>query len=409
MRIAVFSDNFYPEIGGIQDSIEALGKGLAQRGHLVDFYVPRYGRRDYGRIKAEPREIYLAENIRICRLPAASFPTSTNQSRMVVPSPISWLRLLGASRPDVIHSQTFFGVGLNALLASRVLRVPIVGTNHTAIKAFDSYIPFGMNQVMAYVLWYYNKCDLVSAPSQSVFNEFGSNKLLRPHEIVSNPIATEIFHPVSGEERRESKKEFRLGGPTIAYAGRLAPEKNIDTILRAVALAKQRVPSVQLALAGHGSFESRLYDLARELQIEANVRFLGTLPQQTLAKLFQASDLFVTMSTSETQGMALLQAMACGTPAVGANARALPEYINEDCGFVVDPFDSKVLSERVVHLLESSSVRTAFGCSAASFARRFSTEAVVDRWESLYRNVLLQKAKGNENAYQTEFRGTRAQ
>ena len=140
MRIAIFSDNFHPEIGGIQDSVEALAKALGQRGHSIDFYAPKYGRRDYEPIDAKPGEIDLGENVRVHRFLSVPFPTSTRQSRMVIPSPAAWLPLLKGRKPDVIHSQTFFGVGLNALFASRMCGVPLVGTNHTAIRAFDTYI-----------------------------------------------------------------------------------------------------------------------------------------------------------------------------------------------------------------------------------------------------------------------------
>lgn len=408
MRIAIFSDNFYPELGGIQDSIEVLAKTLSQRGHFVDFYVPRYGPSDYEPINAMPREISLGENIRIHRLRSIPFPTSTKQSRMVVPSPTAWLRFLRGSRPDIIHSQTFFGVGLNALLTSRMLRVPIVGTNHTAIKAFGSYVPIGMERLVAYVLWYYNQCGLVTAPSRSVFSELGSDKLRTPHEVVSNPIATETFHPVSAEQQHALKTEFCLHGPTVAYAGRLGAEKNIDTVFRALALVKCRIPSIELVIAGHGTLEKHLRELARQLSIEANVKFFGTLPKQLLARLFQASDVFVTMSTSETQGMALLQAMACGTPVVGANVRALPEYISEECGFVVDPFDATSLSNRIVRLLTDATLRSTLGRSAASFVRQFSTEVIVDKWESVYRTAILWKENNNEKSYQAQFRRTGA-
>jgi 1,2-diacylglycerol 3-alpha-glucosyltransferase len=408
VRIAVFSDNFYPEIGGIQDSIEALAKALSQRGYFVDFYVPKYGRGDYELIKAEPHEIWLGNNIRICRLCSIPFPSSTRQSRMVLPSPISWLRLLHGQRPDIIHSQTFFGVGLNALVTSRILRIPIVGTNHMAIKAFGSYVPAGMDKIVAYVLWYYNHCDLVTAPSRSVFSELGSGKLRAPHDVVSNPIATEIFRPVSLERQRELKREFCLRGLAVAYAGRLGAEKNIDTIFRALALVKRQIPSIELAIAGHGNFEKHLRGLARQLSIEAYVKFLGTLSKQSLARLFQACDVFVTMSPSETQGMALLQAMACGTPVVGANVRALPEYINEECGFVLDPFDANSLSDRIVHLLADATLRSRLGRNATSFAQQFSTEVIVDKWESVYRTAMLRKGNSDEESYQAQFRRTGA-
>ena len=406
MRIAIFSDNFHPEIGGIQDSVEALAKALGQRGHSVDFYAPKYGRRDYEPIDAEPGESDLGENVRVRRFLSVPFPSSTRQSRMVIPSPAAWLPLLKGRKPDVIHSQTFFGMGLNALFASRICGVPLVGTNHTAIRAFDSYIRFGMDYVAAYVVWYYNRCDFVTAPSQSVFSEFGPD--LRPdREVISNPITTDTFHPVPPAKRAELKAEFGLHGPVVSYAGRLAQEKNIDTTIRALALAKERIPSITLALAGHGAFERPLRELARHLGVEGNVEFLGTLTKPVLARVFQASDIFVTMSTSETQGMTLLQAMACETPAIAANVRALPEYVSDDCGIKLDPFDVNSLSNQIVRLLEDSTLRSTMGRSAGAFARNYSTEVIATRWEQIYRAVARQTANREGKSFEAQLRRTR--
>lgn len=402
MRIAIFSDNFYPEIGGIQDSIEALAKALGQRGHAVDFYVPRYGHREFGRVNAFPVELGLGPNIRIHRLHSLPFPTSTKQSRAVFPMLVSWLHLPVAARPDVIHTQSFFGVGLNALLVGRRLGIPIAGTNHTAIRAFGSYLPFGMNAATAYVLWYYNRCDFVTAPSQSVFNELGRGRLRRPLEIVSNPIATEIFRPVSQTVKRKLKTALRLHGPTIVYAGRLGSEKNINPILHALALLKQRIPSAELVIAGHGSQERHLRALVQRIGLETNVRFVGTLPKSSLAELFQASDVFVTMSTSETQGMALLQAMACGIPVIGANARALPEYIANDRGFLVEASDAASLADRLADLFGHSDLQSRLGGSGASYVKQFTTERIADQWERHYQ-LLIERKASDETSYQDQL------
>jgi 1,2-diacylglycerol 3-alpha-glucosyltransferase len=402
MRIAVFSDNFHPEIGGIQDSIEALAKALGQRGHAVDFYVPRYGRREFEHISAAPFELNLGPQIRVHRLRSVPFPSSTKQSRAVFPALASWLRLSPTARPDVIHTQTFFGAGLNALLAGRRLGIPVAGTNHTAIKAFGSYLPFGMDAATAYVLWYYNRCDFVTAPSQSVFNELGQDRLRRPLEVVSNPIATDIFRPVSQAAKRKLRTELRLHGPTIVYAGRLGCEKNIDPILHALALLKQRVPSAELVIAGHGSQERHLRTLVQRIGLEPSVRFVGTLPKSSLAELFQASDVFVTMSTSETQGMAVLQAMACGLPVIGANARALPEYIASDRGFLVEASDVASLADRLADLFGHSDLRSRLGRGGASYVKQFATERIAVQWEHHYQ-LLIERKASDERSHQDQL------
>jgi glycosyltransferase involved in cell wall biosynthesis len=402
MRIAIFSDNFYPEIGGIQDSIEALAKALGQRGHAVDFYVPRYGHRQFERINAAPVEVNLGPHIRVHRLHSVPFPTSTRQSRAVFPVPASWFPLPMEERPDVLHTQSFYGVGLNALRVGKRLGIPVAGTNHTAIRAFGSYLPFGMDTAAAYVLWYYNRCNFVTAPSRSVFNELGQDRLHRPFEVVSNPIATEVFHPVSQAVKSKLKAEFGLHGPTIVYAGRLGSEKNIDPILHALALLKQRVPSAALVIAGHGSQERHLRALLQRLGLEPSVKFVGTLPKSSLAGLFQASDAFVTMSTSETQGMAMLQAMACGIPVIGANARALPEYIGSDRGFLVEASDVAALSDRLADLLGNPELQSQLGCGGASYVKQFATERIADQWEHHYQ-LLIERKASNERSHQDQL------
>ena len=169
--------------------------------------------------------------------------------------------------------------------------------------------------------------------------------------------------------------------------GRLAAEKNIDTIMRAVALLQEGGRPVTLALAGHGGARPHLEALAAQLGIAHLVLFTGTLDKRRLARLFQQAEIFVNMSESETQSMALLQAMACGLPAIGANCRALPEFISDAHGFVIGPRDHMALAERIGLLLGNSEVRATLGRNAVSFARRFSIEAVADQWERAYRSL----------------------
>src|SRR5580698_7607121 len=173
MRIAIFSDNFYPEISGISDSIIVLGKELARRGNMVAFYAPRFSEKDFAVAGTTPHEIDLGPNVRVVRFASMSYPTGTGQGRLVIPC---GLRSLGIARfrPDIIHSQLFFGVGIEGLIASRFLRVPLVGTNHTMLKEYLKYAPihapwftsFALN----YMNWYYGRCEIVTAPSPSVLD-----------------------------------------------------------------------------------------------------------------------------------------------------------------------------------------------------------------------------------------------
>ena len=303
MKIVMFTDHFYPELGGIQDSVMLTARSLGARGHGVEIFAPRHPEADFrrgGHAFAEPD---LGANVVIHRRMSWRVASSTQQSRAAVPSPASLLALLGRRRPDVIHSHSFFGLGLEALIAGRVLGVPVVGTNHTNVLAFGPYIPVPVERAADWVVGYYNRCDAITAPSRAVFAELGLQRLRHAPQIVSNPIDTQRFHPAAPGEQPRLLRAFGLAGPLIVYAGRLAAEKNIEAILHAMAILPD---PPTLALAGHGAHEKALRQLAAELGIAHRVAFLGTLAPDRLAELLRAADLFVMMSTSETQSLSLI-------------------------------------------------------------------------------------------------------
>lgn len=387
MRIAIFTDSFHPELGGIQDAVAALARGLGRRGHSVLVNAPRASSGDYARTDLEERELELGENVAIRRRFSLPVPSSTRQSRLLLPTGRA-ARETVAFDPDVIHTHTFLGSGLEALLAAARTGRPLVGTNHWAIREFGSYVPLiprlAGHAALSAVTSFYNRCTLVTAPSASVLDEMRGFGLRRPGEVVSNPIDVELFHPVAETEKRAYRQGFGFGHETVLYAGRLAAEKNIDVLLRALALIRVERPRATLVLAGHGSAEGPLRGLASQLGVAQSVRFLGTLDQPTLARAMLAADVFAIASTSETQSMVTLQAMAAGLPVVGARWRALPETIGSRAGLLAAPGDAEDFARKISSLLADPPMRSSMGADARLRAARSGLERIVDAWESVY-------------------------
>lgn len=394
MRIAIFSDSFYPELSGISDSIIVLAGELKKLGHEIHFFAPQYSRSNYAKVNGRQKEIL--GQIPVHRFFSLPFKAGTGQGRLVIPTFWRWLKLKKI-KPDIIHSQLFFSVGLEAMLAARILKIPLVGTNHTAITEFARYSPIKSSWFkklsLGYAVWYYNHCDFVTAPSQSVFSEMKEFGFKKSHEVISNPINLNIFKPDLKVDKKSLKKKFNLSDKSIVYAGRLAEEKNIDVIIKAVALVKKQIPDINFAIAGHGAAESELKNLAKELKIENNVKFLGTLDQPTLAELYRASDIFIITSTSETQSLVMLQAMGCGLPVIAAEERALPEYVNEKNGLLIKPGDFKTLVEKIIYILKNPAVRKNLSQGAFDYVQQFSAENIARKWEKLYEQILTNKKK----------------
>src|SRR3954467_11552483 len=112
MRVLFYSDNFYPEISGISDSIIALGRELVRRGHTVAFVAPKYSKSDYAKAAQSPSDERFIEGFEVFRIPSLVYPNSpSGQARMVVPFGFS-LGFARRFKPDIIHTQSPFGTGL---------------------------------------------------------------------------------------------------------------------------------------------------------------------------------------------------------------------------------------------------------------------------------------------------------
>lgn len=389
MKIAFFSDNFYPELSGISDAIILLATELAHRGHEIEFFVPKYSSKNFTLSNVPNKEPDLGPHIKINRLFSFPYPGPTKQARMVLPL------LLGRKRfqefnPDIVHTQLFFGVGLEALMLGKIFHKPVIGTNHTPITEFLKYAPMPVRSFakasLKYVNWYYGKCEYVTAPSQSILQEMKSFGFEKNCEALSNPISLNGL-TVSSTSKKEMKSKFHLSAHTLLYTGRIAPEKNIDVLLKMVHEVKKNIPDVSLAITGHGNIRPSLEALAKKLGIEKNVQFFGTVEKRVLQELYQAADVFVVASTAETQCLSLMNAFAFGVPAVGVRARALAEYITPEVGFVVEPGDSVAMAEKVFLLLHDEPLRNKQGEAGKHFVERFSPGSIASRWEEIYTTV----------------------
>lgn len=396
MKIAVFSDNFYPELSGISDSIITTAKELGRRGHILKFFVPKYSQKNFRIANFPFKEVQIGENVSIHRIRSLPFPGPTGQARAVVPLGLTTLAV-NKFNPDIIHTHLFFGAGVEALLAAKFLKKTLVGTSHTPVSEFVRYSFINAKWLekfsLKYVSWYYNRCDFVSAPSQSVLDEMAQYGFRKPCVVISNPFRVENYFPVLPEKKLKLKEKYKLSKNTILYSGRIAPEKNIDVIIRAASLVKKDFPDVNFVITGHGIGRENLEELAKMLGLENQVKFFGRVEDKAYPETFQAADIFVVMSTAEAQCISMLKAMSCGLPVIGANARALPEYIYEKNGYIVESGDYKALARKIIYLLKNPEKREALGRGGIERVKNFSIPQIADQWESIYNEVIKTKIK----------------
>ncbi len=397
MKIAIFSDNFYPELSGVADSVLALGKELARRGHQICYFVPAYDQKDFAKVNLPVGELELGGNIQIVRLWSSSIKNSpTGQGRLILPFVLSYKKFRDF-KPDIIHINVCSFLGLDALLIAKFLKVPIIGTSHTPISEFIKYFPIRTKWfeklINHFIAWFYNRCNFVTGPSQFIFTDMKKYGFKREGRPMSNLIDVSSFAPVSAEKKAELKKQFNLPAFTILYTGRLAEEKHIDVIIRAIGIVQEKIKDVNLVITGRGAEETKLKNLVTELKLEDKVKFVGMVSREDLISYYQASDIFVMASTAETQSISMIQAMAVGLPVVVVRAGALPEYVNDSNGYIFDIGDFKTLAERLIHLLENKMERENLGNGGISTASKFSIQEIAGSWESLFKKVISEYYK----------------
>jgi len=400
MKIAIYSDNFYPEMSGISDSVISIAKELAKEGDQFQFYVPHYSRKDFLAVKLPPVELELGENVGIFRMPSVPYPQApTKQGRFVLPVLSSW-RHIKRFGPDIIYTQDFFSAGIEALIVSRLLKKPLVGTNHTPVREFLKYSPVRFRYmdklILKYVSWYYNRCRWITSPCRAILEEMRTFGFKRKGLPLSNPIQLADFKPADRSAKQDLKRKFGLSSRTILYTGRLAEEKHIDDLIRAVAIVEKSMPDITLVCTGLGNAEASLKQLVKTLCIEKKVLFLGYVEPNSFLQLYQASDLFAVMSTAETECLGMMQAMATGIPVIGANAGGLPEYIAPQCGYVIEPGDIETLAQKIIHLFENPEEMESLGQGGFEHVKQFSTAQITAKWRELFRREI---ARARENGY----------
>lgn len=376
MKIALTTDSFVEGQGGVSTAVAALVRHLRCRGHEVMVYTA-----------ADPSHVDSGLDVvglralRYERFPGGRMPVA----------PIVLMQELADFRPDVIHNHSMSAMGIQALAAARLFGIPILGTCHVFLAGFLKYapvslegIPFTEEIAWRYTSAFFNSFPLVTAPSEFMRRELMAHGLRSPAVAVSNGVDTDLFASLPNRQANDPHITF-------LHVGRLGYEKRVDQVLRAFAMAAHQFPSTRLHIVGDGPEGPALRRLAVELGISDRVNFTGFTPHADLSGVYQQADIFITASTIETQGLVVLEAMSCGLPIVGVDALALPELIHHEVnGLLAPPEDEQALSRAALRLLSATDLRREMGEASRRLALEHSLPVVVEAYEDLYQQVILQ-------------------
>jgi 1,2-diacylglycerol 3-alpha-glucosyltransferase len=384
MRILIAADTYYPHVNGASYFAQRLAYYLKREGHKVLVIAPS-DTTGFTRSQHEGVDIF---GVR-------SFPVFMYQGFRFSPPVMIRKRIETTMRefaPDVVHVQSHFFVCRTVAAVARKLGIPVMGTNHFMPENLVHYLrlPETPERWVKNWAWrgfrkVFDQLDFVTTPTQTAANLLVKMGFDKPVLAISCGIDLERFKPENGDKVAEIRRFYDLQDkPTFLYVGRLDKEKNVDFVLKAMALAKGKM-DFQYVIAGKGAETDHLKDMAKQLGLESSVVFAGFVPDAQLPALYQASDVFVIAGVAELQSIVTMEAMASGLPILAVNAMALPELCHDgENGFLFEMGDENALSEKIVELASDPGLRKAMSEKSLEMIQRHDIRKAIRKFEELY-------------------------
>jgi glycosyltransferase involved in cell wall biosynthesis len=384
MRIAIFTDTFLPTVDGVVSATLNLSKGLADRGHKVYIIAPKSGK----------KEVFSYKNIIVKRVSSVKAFFYKDYSFTSIFN-LEIFNYLKKEKIDLIHFQTPISLGMEAILISKLLKVPLVGTFHTFfmdpqylehIKVNNRFVQ-GVS--WTYARFYYNQCDLITCPSESTRKELLSHDFNQPLEVISNGIDFGIFK--NPDWKKVRKKFLKKMNYLLLFVGRIAHGKNINYLLDCFKLVVKKVPDAVLLIVGDGPQMDEVKQKIKKLNLEKNIIFTGKIPHEDLVKssIYKACDLFVTASTTENQPMTVLEAQVNGLPCVGISERGVKDLVkNGYNGFLARDGNKKEFADKIVKILLDKKLRKKMRENTIKEIEKHKLSKVISVWEKEYSKLI---------------------
>ena len=389
MRIAYFTDMFLPQISGVATSIANQATQLGKEGHSILIFTPKLD--DIKRSK------FKAKNVTVVHLPTVPVPVYTEFKLGVLGLP-KVIKYLTKFKPDLIHLHSVFTIGMDGVMAAKILKIPLVGTVHMYFVNSSDYLRFIKYTLVVkllgkvsklYLNFLYNQCDLVLAPSKMLVKELNSNGFKKTVHYQPNGIILERAKLLSEKDKVLLKKKYGLREKIVLHFGRLSYEKNVDLLIKAFHIITKNHSNISLFIIGDGPAKKDLSKLTKKLGIEKNVIFTGFMDHQLLLSsgILSIGDVFATASTMENNPMAVLEAMFYKLPIIGVKQAGLIELISSN-GFLVKAGDINELAEKIKKVLFDEKLKLSMGERSKEIVKQYAIDKSTARLLNFYHNLL---------------------
>lgn len=392
MKIGFFTDAYFPQVNGVTTSVENTAKELRKRGHEVYIVTSRYP--NY-KDKKEDNVIRLSSILINKKL----------DIRIATHLPEKELFDLYKMKFDVIHAHSGGTISLLGLEIAHFKKNPFVFTYHTLWNKYTHYFLKGLllKPKMAEVLSqiFCNQCDAIIAPAERVKNELLSYGVKKPILVIPSGLDLKKFSSAKEGFLRE-KLKLKKTDKILLTVGRLGKEKSVDFLIKVFKLVWKKNENTILIIAGDGPEKKNLQQLASKLGIKDRIYFLGNIDLKYMPLVYRDADIFLFVSTTETQGLVLLEAMASGVPVVAIKDEVIQTLVKTGRNGFVTEKKIDAYASRILELLVNKKLLDGFSQNAKKTVFPFSIAKSVDQLERLYfslvsTNVFKEKVNIHKN------------
>ena len=387
MRVAMFTNNYLPFIGGVPISIERLRKGLQALGDKLLVIAPSY--------REQP-----PEEEGVLRVPSLMNLGENSEFRLANIFLPHTIRKVKDFLPDIIHLHHPIWLGSLGLFMARRLKVPAVYTYHTRLEHYAHFVPLPVllfrNLIShALIRRFANKCDAIIVPTYSTEEYLRIVGVKKPTYVQPTGIEYQKFQQVPGEKVEALRKRLGLGDEKVFVSvARLSNEKNIDFMIDAIHSLRQKTDTpFRFLMIGDGHQRDRLQQRIDELELGEHMTLVGSVPPEEMATWYKLGDAFLFASKSETQGMVILEAMAAGCPVVAVRSSGIDDVVRDGYNGFKTPEKQEQWVARVQQLLENDSLRREMSDHALGFARDYSVEKFARDVREIYALALAARDK----------------
>ena len=390
MKILLTTDWYKPVVNGVVTSVINLKNELERRGHEVRVLTLSRTFASY-----EEEGVYYIKSLNLEKI----YPNA----RAVLPHAESLIQELIWWRPEVVHSQCEFMTFSYAAKIARKCNCPLIHTYHTVYEDYIHYLPGRFSQyktgaklekkaVACFSRMVLGKTSQVIVPTQKVENILKKYGVEEPVAVMPTGIELGRFKErISREEIDRKKKELGipLENKVLVSVGRLAKEKNLEELLEYFSkLIKEGAgKNLTFLIAGDGPDRENLGTLAKKLQITDQVIFTGMIAPEEVGRYYKLGDVFVCASSSETQGITYIEALACGLPALCRKDECLDQVVTDGYnGFQYENYE--YFKMHLNYILEDEERRQEMGRRGQEISQLYSTWNFCTAAERIYRETI---------------------